>query len=132
MENFELKLTNKVINFESELDDWEGFIQEHYGEKKIQNQPHSKEVSAIKPAKKKMKMTYNFSKSTDHDSNLDFDVGKNLQQIDKKSDKTDAKYICEECQKEGCRLYCIGITVKNILEYKRYKLKCLLKRSVEM
>ena len=25
----------------------------------------------------------------------------------KKSDKTDAKYICEECQKEGCRLYCM-------------------------
>ena len=101
-----------VDNFEkSEIEDWEGFIQENYGEKNCQNQPHSKEVSAIEPAKKRMKIN--------HDSNLDFDVIKNLQQIviknlqqidkeknskakkPKKSDTTDAKYVCEECQKEG-------------------------------
>ena len=116
----------QVDNFEnSEIEDWEGFIQENYVEKNCQNQPQSEEVSAMEPAKKRMKMTY--------DSNLDFDaiVVKTLQQIDKaknpkKSDKTDAKYICEECQKEGCRLYCIGIGME--LEY---KLRCLL-RSVEM
>ena len=118
-----------VDNFEnSEIEDWEGFIQKNYGEKNCQNQPQSKEVSAIEPAKKRMKMTY--------DSNLDYistvfhtkqvnasdviDVVKKLQQTDKakkpkKSDKTDAKYVCEECQKEGCRLYCIRICYKNIL-----------------
>ena len=59
-----------VDNFEnSEIEDWEGFIQENYGEKNCQNQPQSKEVSAIEPAKKRMKMTY--------DSNLYFDVVKN-------------------------------------------------------
>ena len=124
-----------VDNFEnSENEDWEGFIQENYVEKTCQNQSQSKEVSAMEPAKKRMKMTY--------DSNLDFDVivVKTLQQIDKaknpkKSDTTDAKNICEECQKEGCRLYCIGICYKNILEY---KLKCIkdnieaLRKRVEM
>ena len=59
-----------VDNFEnSEIEDWEGFIQENYVEKICQNQPQSKEVSAIEPAKKRMKMTY--------DSNLYFDVVKN-------------------------------------------------------
>ena len=121
IENFE----SMMHNSNSENEDWEGFIQESYGENFSQNQPQSEEVSAMEPAKKRMKMTY--------DSNLDFDaiVVKTLQQIDKaknpkKSDKTDAKYICEECQKEGCRLYCIGIGME--LEY---KLRCLL-RSVEM
>ena len=110
-----------VDNFENrEIEDWDGFIQKNYGEKICQNQPESIEVSAIEPAKKKMKTTYDFSKSIDHESNLDFDVLKNLQETDKakkpkKSDTTDAKYICEECQKEGCRLYCIGICYKNIL-----------------
>ena len=71
-------------------------------------------------------MTYDFSKSIEQDSNLDFDVVKNLQQIDKeknskakkpkKSDKTYAKYVCEKCQKEGCRLYCIGICKKSLLK----------------
>ena len=57
-----------VDNFENtEIEDWEGFIQENYGEKNCQ--PQSKEVSAIEPAKKRMKMTY--------DSNLYFDVVKN-------------------------------------------------------
>jgi hypothetical protein len=63
MENSELKSTNKLINFESEIEDWEGFIQKHYGEKKCQNQPQFKEVYAKEPTKKKMKMTY------DHNAN---------------------------------------------------------------
>ena len=60
MENSELKSTDTLINFESEseIEDWEGFIQEHYGEKKCHNQPQSKEVSVKEPTKKKMKMTY--------------------------------------------------------------------------
>ena len=80
-------------------------------------------LTAIEPAKKRMKIT--------NDSNLYFDVVKNcskpikLKSL-KKLDKTDAKYVCEECQQEGCRLYCIGIGME--LEY---KLRCLL-RSVEM
>ena len=115
-----------VNNFEnSEIEDWEGFIQENYDEKIYQNQPQSKvskEVSAIEPAKKKMKMTYDFSESIDHDSNLYFNVVKNcskpikLKSL-KKLDKTDAKYICEECQKEGCRLYCIGIHPNMFLKH---------------
>jgi hypothetical protein len=37
-----------VDNFEnSEIEDWEGFIHENYGEKSCQNQPQFKEVSAI-------------------------------------------------------------------------------------
>ena len=102
-----------VDNFEnSEIEDWEGFIKENYGEKNCQNQPQSKEVSAIEPAKKKMKMTDDFSKSVDHESNLDFDVVKNLQQTDKakkpkKSDNTVAKYVSEECQKEDCISFCM-------------------------
>ena len=63
-------------------------------------------------------MTYDFSKSTDHKLNLDFDGVKNLQQTDKskkpkRSDKTNAKYVCEECQTEGCRLYCMW-TMSNV------------------
>ena len=72
-------------NSNSEDEDWEGFIQEHYGENFFQNSLHSKEVSAIEPAKKKMKMTYDFSKSIDHESNLDFDVVKNFASFSQKS-----------------------------------------------
>ena len=115
IENFE----SMMHNSNSENEDWEGFIQESYGENFSQNQPQSEEVSAIKPAKKKIENDL-FLKSIDDDSNFDLlDVVKNLQHcniyqllafhkliVDKESDKTDAKYICEECQKEGCRLYC--------------------------
>ena len=45
------------------MEDWEGFIQEHYGEKECQTQPQSREVSTKEPTKKKMKMTY------DHNAN---------------------------------------------------------------
>ena len=55
-----LYFENIMHNSNSEDEDWEGFIQEHYGEKIFQNSPHS-EVYAIEPAKKKMKMTYDFS-----------------------------------------------------------------------
>ena len=86
-------------------------------------------------AKKKMKMTYDFSKSIDHDSNSDLlDIVKNLKYcninqllafhrliVDKESDKTDAKYICEECQKEGCRLYCMWEKPSVILSNQQLK-----------
>ena len=72
MEDSELKLTNKVINFESEIEDWEGFIQEHYGEKECQTQPQSREVSSKEPTKKKMKITYDHNGNGQETEKTDF------------------------------------------------------------
>ena len=68
MEDSEMKSTNKV----GELEDWEGFIQEHYGEKNRQIQPQSREVSAKETTKKKMKMTYDHNANGQETEETDF------------------------------------------------------------